>query len=88
MIPARSVGFRTDRAVSSRATSSNDLRRNRQGPARLTEITTPSPTETDKKLKKRGFTFVGTTICYALMQATGLVDDHIVGCFRHGEVGG
>ena len=41
-----------------------------------------------KDLKRRGFTFVGTTICYALMQATGLVNDHLVGCFRHAEVGG
>jgi DNA-3-methyladenine glycosylase I len=39
-----------------------------------------------KDLKKRGFTFVGTTICYALMQATGLVNDHLVDCFRHREV--
>ena len=30
-----------------------------------------------------GFTFVGSTICYALMQATGLVNDHLVGCFRY-----
>ena len=37
-------------------------------------------------LKKRGFKFVGPTICYAFMQATGLVNDHIVGCFRYGEV--
>ncbi|MBT8084827.1 MAG: DNA-3-methyladenine glycosylase I [Woeseia sp.] len=36
-----------------------------------------------KDLKKRGFKFVGTTIMYAHMQATGLVNDHIVGCFRH-----
>jgi DNA-3-methyladenine glycosylase I len=36
-----------------------------------------------KDLKKRGFTFVGTTICYAFMQATGLVNDHLVSCFRH-----
>ena len=36
-----------------------------------------------KDLKKRGFRFVGTTICYAFMQATGMVDDHITGCFRH-----
>ena len=36
-----------------------------------------------KDLKKRGFRFVGTTICYAFMQATGMVDDHIVDCFRH-----
>ncbi len=41
-----------------------------------------------KDLKRRGFTFVGTTICYALMQATGLVNDHLIGCFRHGEVSG
>lgn len=40
-----------------------------------------------KDLKKRGFTFVGSTICYALMQATGMVNDHLVSCFRHGEVG-
>jgi len=37
-------------------------------------------------LKKRGFKFVGTTICYAFMQATGMVNDHIVDCFRHAEL--
>ena len=36
-----------------------------------------------KALKKRGFTFVGPTICYAFMQAVGMVDDHTVDCFRH-----
>ncbi len=39
-----------------------------------------------KDLKKRGFTFVGPTICYAFMQATGMVNDHIVDCFRYHEV--
>jgi len=39
-----------------------------------------------KDLKKRGFNFVGTTICYAFMQATGMVNDHETGCFRHAEV--
>jgi DNA-3-methyladenine glycosylase I len=39
-----------------------------------------------KDLKKRGFTFVGPTTCYAMMQATGMVNDHIVDCFRHKEV--
>ena len=34
-------------------------------------------------LRKRGFRFVGSTICYAFMQATGMVDDHVVACFRH-----
>jgi DNA-3-methyladenine glycosylase I len=39
-----------------------------------------------KDLKQRGFTFVGSTICYAHMQATGMVNDHLVTCFRHKEV--
>jgi len=39
-----------------------------------------------KDLKKRGFNFVGSTICYAFMQAVGMVNDHIVGCFRFAEV--
>jgi DNA-3-methyladenine glycosylase I len=40
-----------------------------------------------KALKKRGFTFVGTTICYAYMQAAGLVNDHLTSCFRFGGQG-
>lgn len=39
-----------------------------------------------KDLRKRGFTFVGPTICYAFMQAAGLVNDHLVDCFRYEEV--
>lgn len=39
-----------------------------------------------KDLRKRGFKFVGTTICYAYMQAVGLVNDHVVDCFRHDAV--
>jgi len=39
-----------------------------------------------KDLRKRGFTFVGSTICYAFMQATGMVNDHAVTCFRHQEL--
>jgi len=39
-----------------------------------------------RDLKKRGFSFVGPTICYAFMQAVGMVNDHIVGCFRHIEL--
>jgi len=49
------------------------------------EVPTSSP-ESDamsEDLKKRGFKFVGTTICYAFMQAVGMVDDHLVGCFRY-----
>jgi DNA-3-methyladenine glycosylase I len=37
-------------------------------------------------LTARGFRFVGPTICYAFMQAVGMVNDHLVTCFRHGEV--
>lgn len=40
-----------------------------------------------KDLKKRGFNFVGPTICYSFMQAVGLVNDHVVSCFRHRELG-
>jgi DNA-3-methyladenine glycosylase I len=39
-----------------------------------------------KDLKKLGFKFVGSTICYALMQSVGMVNDHVVGCFRYAEV--
>jgi len=39
-----------------------------------------------KELKRRGFTFVGTTICYAFMQSVGMVNDHIIECFRWQEV--
>lgn len=44
---------------------------------------TPESDDLSKALKERGFRFVGTTICYAFMQATGLVNDHLVDCFRH-----
>ena len=44
---------------------------------------TPLSDAVSKDLKQRGFKFVGTTIIYAHLQATGLVNDHIVGCFRH-----
>jgi DNA-3-methyladenine glycosylase I len=50
------------------------------------------PAETDeskamsKELKKRGFRFVGPTVCYAFMQAAGLVNDHTVDCFRYAEL--
>jgi len=39
-----------------------------------------------KELKKRGFTFVGSTICYALMQSVGMVNDHVTDCFRYREI--
>ncbi len=49
--------------------------------------TTPLSDRMSKALAKRGFRFVGSTICYAFMQATGMVNDHLVSCFRHEESG-
>jgi DNA-3-methyladenine glycosylase I len=48
---------------------------------------TPASDAMSKDLKKRGFRFVGSTICYAFMQATGMVNDHMVACFRYRAVG-
>jgi DNA-3-methyladenine glycosylase I len=45
---------------------------------------TPVSKAMSKELKRRGFRFVGPTVCYAFMQAAGLVDDHVVSCFRFG----
>ncbi len=47
--------------------------------------TTPESDAMSKDLKRRGFTFVGSTICYAFMQAVGMVNDHVVHCFRYGN---
>jgi len=56
----------------------NGWRSGQKVPARTAESDAMS-----KDLKKRGFTFVGSTICYAFMQACGLVNDHVVDCFRY-----
>ena len=61
-----------------RANQRNDIR---QVPSRTAESDAMS-----KDLKKRGFTFVGSTICYAFMQAVGLVNDHLTTCFRYREI--
>lgn len=47
---------------------------------------TPISELMSKDLKKRGFKFVGSTICYAYMQATGMVNDHTIDCYRHAEI--
>jgi len=59
----------------------NHWRNLKEIPARTTESD-----EMSKVLKKRGFRFVGSTICYAHMQATGMVNDHLAHCFRYREV--
>jgi len=55
---------------------------------RLADVpaSTPLSDALSKDLKKRGFTFVGSTICYAFMQAVGMVNDHTTDCFRHQEI--
>lgn len=62
-------------------TKHNQFRDLKELPARTEESE-----EMSKDLKKRGFTFVGPTICYAYMQGAGMVNDHVVGCFRYGEL--
>jgi DNA-3-methyladenine glycosylase I len=59
----------------------NALKTHKKVPAR-----TPESDALSKDLQKRGFRFVGSTICYALMQATGLVNDHLVECFRYSQL--
>jgi DNA-3-methyladenine glycosylase I len=58
----------------------------RPRPATINDVPAISPESTAmaKELKRRGFVFVGPTTAYALMQATGMVDDHVAGCFRAG----
>lgn len=56
---------------------------NRFGKDSDVPATSPESDALSKDLKKRGFRFVGSTIVYAHMQATGLVNDHVTGCFRH-----
>jgi DNA-3-methyladenine glycosylase I len=55
---------------------------------RLSELPseTPASKAMSKALKARGFRFVGPTVCYAFMQACGMVNDHVVSCFRYGEL--
>lgn len=48
--------------------------------------TTPASDRMSRELRRRGFRFVGSTICYAFMQATGMVNDHVVDCFRHAQL--
>jgi DNA-3-methyladenine glycosylase I len=56
--------------------------RNRWRTPREIPVETAESKAMSKDLRRRGFTFVGPTICYAFMQAAGLVDDHVAGCFR------
>jgi DNA-3-methyladenine glycosylase I len=61
-------------------------RRNRWHTAEQIPSRTAESDALSRDLSRRGFTFVGSTICYAFMQAVGLVNDHLVRCFRHREI--
>ena len=61
-------------------------RDNRLGPRQKVPASTPLSDALSKELKRRGFLFVGTTICYAFMQAVGIVNDHMKGCLVRAEV--
>ena len=61
--------------------------RNRWRSMRAVPAETEESRVLSKDLRRRGFTFVGPTICYAFMQAAGMVNDHLVSCFRYKEVG-
>jgi len=70
------LGFRGRRPKKNRWRSLQEI------PSRTAESDAMS-----KDMKRRGFRFVGSTICYAFMQAAGLVNDHTVDCFRYRELG-
>jgi DNA-3-methyladenine glycosylase I len=70
-----------------RCVGGEPIRRVRRRPSDV-PAETPESSAMSKDLGARGFTFVGPTICYAFMQAAGLVDDHLVSCFRHAETTG
>ena len=62
-------------------------RRNRWRSLKQVPAHTAESDAMSKDLKKRGFSFVGSTICYAFMQATGMVNDHVQSCFRYSQLG-
>jgi DNA-3-methyladenine glycosylase I len=61
-------------------------RHNRRRTIKDVPASSPESDAMSRDLKRRGFRFVGTTICYAFMQATGMVNDHLVTCFRYRQV--
>jgi len=65
----------------------NPIQNRRRAPRQIPAETALSR-ELSRELRRRGFTFVGPTICYALMQAAGLVNDHLTSCFRYAELRG
>lgn len=69
--------FTDGKTIQTHMRSMNDLR-----------STSPESDNMSRELKKRGFGFVGSTVCYAHMQATGIINDHLTDCFRYKELAG
>ena len=63
--------------------SGGQPQQNRHASQQMVPVTTPTSDAMSRALKQRGFSFVGSTICYSLMQAVGMVNDHTVDCHRH-----
>jgi DNA-3-methyladenine glycosylase I len=61
-------------------------RQHRRRSMKVVPARTPESDAMSADLQRRGFKFVGSTICYAFMQATGMVNDHLLGCFRHAQL--
>ncbi len=61
-------------------------RQNKLSASSYPPATSPESGAMSKELKRRGFRFIGSTICYAFMQATGMVNDHNTSCFRHAQL--
>ena len=61
-------------------------KQNRWRSMKVVPARTPESDAMSADLKRRGFKFVGSTICYAFMQAVGMVNDHLIDCFRHAEL--
>jgi DNA-3-methyladenine glycosylase I len=61
-------------------------KQNRRRSMKSVPASTPESDAMSEDLLDRGFKFIGSTICYAYMQATGMVNDHLIGCFRHPQV--
>jgi len=66
--------------------TNGETRQNRWRSMKTIPATTVESDVMSKELKKRGFKFVGSTICYAFMQATGMVNDHTTDCYRHSQL--
>jgi DNA-3-methyladenine glycosylase I len=81
------VAFGSFDAYVWRFVDGNPVRNAWRSPAQV-PASTPLSDALSKDLKARGFNFVGSTICYAFMQAVGMVNDHVVGCFRWQQLNG